>query len=88
MFGFVKQIFVSTMFFGCNVSNSLKCVSISNQECRIRPEIINIGSNEPSFYPYSIKVNKCSGRCNNISDPYSKLCFPDVVENIMLKYSI
>ena len=75
-------------FFGCNVSNPLKCVSISNQECRIRPEITNIGSNEPSFYPYSIKVNKCSGRCNNISDPYSKLCVPDVVKNIMLKYSI
>ena len=68
-------------FFGCNVSNPLKCVSISNQECRIRPEITNIGSNEPSFYPYSIKVNKCSGRCNNISDPYSKLCVPDVVKN-------
>ena len=50
------------IFFGCNISgiNSLKCVSMSNQECKIRPEIININSNKPSFYPYSIKVNKCS----------------------------
>ena len=50
-----------------------------NQECRIRPEIMNINSNEPMFYPYGIKVNKCSGSCNSINDPYSKLCVPDVV---------
>ena len=50
-----------------------------NQECRIRPEIMNINSNEPMFYAYGIKVNKCSGSCNSINDPYSKLCVPDVV---------
>ena len=52
MFGFVKQIFVSTMmFFDCNVSNinPLKCVSINNKECKTRLKIININSNEPSF---------------------------------------
>ena len=82
MFRFVKQIFVSAMmFFGCNVSNMnpLKCVSMNNKECRIRPEVINIKSNEPIFYPCCIKVNKCSGSCNNNNDPYSKLCVPDVV---------
>ena len=37
------------MMFSCNVLNviSLKCVSMNNQECRIRPEIINVNSNEP-----------------------------------------
>ena len=57
----------------------LKFVSVRNQECRIRPEIMNINTNEPMFYPYGIKVNKCSGSCNSINDPYSKLCVPDVV---------
>ena len=33
------------------------------------------------FYPFSIKINKCSGICNNISDPYAKLCVPDVVKS-------
>ena len=37
------------------------------------------------LYPFSIKVNKCSGRCNNINDPYAKLCVPDVVKNINVK---
>ena len=69
------------MFFGCNVSsvNLSKCVLMNNQECKTRPEIININSNEPSFYPYSIKINKCSGSFNNINDPYTKMCVPDVV---------
>ena len=63
----------------------LKCVSVNNQECKIRSEIININSNEPLYYPYSIKVNRCSGSCNNINDPYSKLCVPDVVKNTNVK---
>ena len=45
MFGFVKQIFISAMMlFGCNLSsvNSLKCVSINNQECKVRPQIVNV----------------------------------------------
>ena len=85
---FLNEIFVSVMmFFGCNVSNvnPLKCVSMSNQECKIRPEIININSNKPSFYPYSVQINKCSGSCNNIHDPYTKLCVPDVVKNLNVK---
>ena len=69
-------------FFSCN---ALKCVSMNNQECKVRPEIININSNEPSFYPYSVKISKCSGSCNNINDPYAKLCVPDVVKNMNVK---
>ena len=69
-------------FFGCN---SLKFVSMNNQECKVRPEIISINSNEPSFYPYSVKISKCSGSCNNINDPFAKLCVPDVVKNMNVK---
>ena len=85
MFGFVKQIFISTMmFFGCSLLsiNSLECISIKKQECKVRPEIINLNSNEPIFYPYSIKTSKCSGSGNNINNPYAKLCVPDVIKNL------
>ena len=91
MIKFVKQIFVLAMvFFSCSVLNinALKCVSMNNQECKVRPEMINVNSNEPSFYPYSIEVNKCSGSCNNINDPYAKLCVTDVVKNINVKVLI
>ena len=79
MFVFLKQISVSTMmFFGCNLSNvnPLKCVSIKNQERKIKPEIVNINSDEPTFYPYSVKISKCSGSCNYINDPYAKTYIP------------
>ena len=83
MFKFIKYIFFTIMtFISCH---ALKCVSMNNQECKIRPEIINFNSNKPSFYSYSILVNKCSGSSNNINDPYAKLCVPDVVENINIK---
>ena len=88
MFRFVKQIFVSTkMFFGYNLSNvnPLECVSTNNRECRVRPEIVNVNSNEPIFYPFSIKISKCTGSCNNINDSYAKLCVRDVVKNLNVK---
>ena len=57
---------------------------MNNEECKTRTKIININNNEPVFYPFNIKANKCSGSCNNINDPYAKLCVPNVVENINL----
>ena len=50
--------FTAMIFFSCNVLNvnSLECVSMKNQECKIRSEIINVNTNEPMFYPYSIKA--------------------------------
>ena len=50
-----------------------------------RPEIINVNSDEPVFYPFSIKTGKCSGSCNNINDPYAKMCVPDVIKHLNVK---
>ena len=58
---------------------------MNNQEYRTRTKIINISNNDPMFYPFSIKLNKYSGSCNNINDPYAKLCVLDTVENINVK---
>ena len=44
-----------------------------NQECKVRQEIISINSNNPIFYPFSIKINKCIGNCNNINNPYARI---------------
>ena len=73
--------------FSYNILNasSLKCVLINNQDYKIKSEIINISTNEPMFYPYSITINKCKGSCNTINDPYAKLCVPDAIKNIYVK---
>ena len=43
-------------------------------------KIIDINNNEPLFYPYSIDVNKCSDSCNDINDPYPKLCVQELMK--------
>ena len=58
---------------------------MSNQPCKARPEIINVNSNNPILYPFSVKTSKCSGNCNNINDPYAKICVPNVVKNLNVK---
>ena len=63
----------------------LKCVSINNQECKVRPGIVNVNSDEPVFYAFSIKTSKCSGSCNNINDQYARMCVPNVVKNLNIK---
>ena len=55
---------------------------MKNQECKTRPEIINVNGNELVFYPFSIKTSKCSGSCNNINESYAKVCIPDVIKDL------
>ena len=69
MWRFIKKAFaVITTFFNLSYVNSLECISMNNQECKARPKIIDVNNNEPVFYPYGIKVNKCSGSSSNIND--------------------
>ena len=84
MFRFIKKAFFLAMaFFGCN---ALEFISVFKKVCKIRPQVVNINSDNPFFYPYNIEVNKCSGSCgDNIDDPYSKFCVLNVAKNINVK---
>ena len=91
MFGFVKKVFftgltvlscVNPLSTASLNATTLKYVWMDNQECRVRLEIVNVNSDAPVFYPFSIK---CDGSCNNINDPYTKMCVPDVVKNLKIK---
>ena len=66
-------------------ASSLNCISMNNQTCKARPEITNVNSNNPVFYPFNIKTSKCSGNWNNINDPYAKICVPDVIKDLNIK---
>ena len=71
---FIKKCFFTAITsFSYNVLNvnSLECVSMNNQECKIRPEISNINTNEPLFY--------------TINDPDAKICVPDEIKNTNVK---
>ena len=87
MLGFIKNfIFTGLAFLSILTGiNSLSCISMSNQECKVRTQIVNVNNEEPLFFPFSIKTSKCSGSCNNINNPYAKLCVPEVVKNLNVK---
>ena len=80
MFRVMKKIVAIIFLVSC--VNSLKCVLIKNQECKAREVIVN---NEYMLYPYSIKVNKCTGNCSNINNPCYRVCVPNVIKNITAK---
>ena len=87
IFGFVKKVFFIglTILSSFKSVNSLSCISMSNKPCKARPEIINVNSNNPIFYPFSIKTSKCSGNWNNINDPYAEICVPDIAKYLNIK---
>ena len=58
---------------------------MNNQECKARLQILKANSDEPVFYHFRIKTSKCSGTCNNISNPYAKMCVPDIAKNLNVK---
>ena len=69
-----------------SITGALNCVSMNNQKCKVRPKIVDINSNSPMFYLFSIKVDKCSGNCNSINDPYAKICVPcDTVKDLNVR---
>ena len=66
---------------------TLECVSVVNQKCMPRPKIfdINEGVGEALFYPYNVLVNKCSGSCNTLNNPMTKLCVPNVIKRVNMQ---
>ena len=87
MLGFVKKVFFVglTILSSFTSVNLLSCISMNNQECKTRPQVVNINGDDPVFFPISIKTSKCSGSCHNINEPYAKTCVPDVVKNLNVK---
>ena len=73
-------------FFNLSNVNSLKCVSMNNQECKIRTEIINLNTNEPyCFILICIKINRYKGSCNTINNPYAKIYVPHQIKDTNVK---
>ena len=54
MLGFIKKcLFTGLAFLSTLTSvNLLSCISMNNQECKVRPQIVNANSNEPVFFSF------------------------------------
>ena len=87
MLEFIKKGFFTRLTFLSALTSmiSLSCISVTNQECKVRSEIASVNGDDPVFFPIGIKTRKCSGSCNNINNPCAKLCVLDVVKNLNIK---
>ena len=83
IFRFAQKVFFLglTILSNFTNANSLSCISMIHQECKTRSQFVNVNSNNPIFYPFRIKISKCSGYCDSINDPYLNLRVPDVAKN-------
>ena len=79
MFRFIKKVLTIVLI---STANSLKCILLKNQECKVRNVIID---NDYMTFPYKIGLNRCVGSCNDVNNPYFKVCSPDIVKNISVK---
>ena len=91
-FRFVKKVVFTGLTILSSFTNAIPlntttlcCSPMSNQECKARPEIVNVNSNNPIFYLFSVKTSKCSGNCNNINESYARICVLDTVKNLNVK---
>ena len=81
-FNLIKKVLILVLMSVSSVFMSQKYVSLKNKECKVRKVIVD---NEYMSFPYKIEVNRCVGSCNNINNPYSKVCIPDVIKNVTAK---
>ena len=88
MFGLVKKMFVVSLSNIVNGFNHTKCVSLSNQKCRIQTTLINLHPNEYSqeihYYPFTVILDRCAGSCNTLNDLPNKIHVPNKTADLNL----
>ena len=74
----VKIISLLISLFSIIKTKALECVSVVNQKCMPRPKILDVNEGIG-------EVNKCSGSCNTLDNPMSKICVPKIVKNVNMQ---
>ena len=82
------KMFVILLASIVNTSKHTKCVLLSNQKCEIQPTLINKHPNgyneEFHYYPSAVKLDRCAGNYNTLSDLSNKVWVPSKTEDINL----
>ena len=63
----------------------LSCISMNNQDCTTRPQVINFNGDESVFFPFNMETSNCSGSCNSINYLNAKICVPEIIKNLNVK---
>ena len=80
MFSFVKQVFLVLLSF-CS-SLATKCVSLNEEPCIARPNLIVLNPVEHKYNSFMISLDRCTGSCNVFSP---NICVPKETKDINVK---
>ena len=57
MFSFVKKVFfLGLTVLSSSITGALGCISMNNQECKVKPKIVDVSSNNHIFYLLVLKL--------------------------------
>ena len=84
MFSLIKQVFIVLLSI-TKVSDQTKCLSITDEACRVTPILIDLNPVRLTYYLFMISLDKCSGSCNVLSP---KICVPKKQKTEMLNHLI
>ena len=84
MFSFfiVLLSFSSFLTHVAKVSNETKCLFLNDKPCMVRHTLIDLNPIELKYYPFMIRLNKCTGSCNVLSP---KIYVPEETKDINVK---
>ena len=68
MFNFIKQLFIGLLSFSS--SSTTKCVSLNDEPCIIRPNLMDLHPVEVKYYPFMISLDNCTISCNVYPQKY------------------
>ena len=51
-----------------------KCESLNNEPCMIRPTLVDLNLVWLNYYPFMVRLDKCSGSFNSVDDLSSNIC--------------
>ena len=84
MSGFMKQMFIILvlLLLGFCGSLAIKCMSINNQPCMVRPILSNLNPDKLHYYPFIVSMTRCDGSCITAEDLFSRICLPNKIESM------
>ena len=68
MFSLIKKLVILLMSFSKSLARDrTKCLSLNDEPCMVRPNLINFNPAELNYYPFMISLDKWTGSCNVMS---------------------
>ena len=68
MISLIKQVFIVLMSFSESLArDQTRYLLLNDEPCIVRPTLTDLNPVEFKHYPFMIRLDKCTGSCNDIS---------------------